>query len=149
MKSKELFRMLALANGVVSKKWETVMQLVDLIAKGEAKAKFCSYKKYDLSDINSWSTYEDKCIDLRFSNRKNILICEARIYDGESFDGTRTRLRFEALIKLPELFIYVLERRIELAFETYLENAYEEHLEAQKKIWIKNRKYEITKCYKD
>ena len=159
MQTEKLFELLTLVNGVSGSKWETVRQLVDLIAKDSVTIKSKEwndkwkqnkpeYYPLDLSKIETWSTY-DKCVDLQFSNDttnpNNQLVCKAKIYDGDNFDGFRTRLRFEALLWLPSSFIHEIEPQIEWAFETFLEDAYENHLETQKKLWINNMKNDILK----
>jgi len=162
MKTEKLFELLTLVGGIQSKKWETVMQLVDIIAKGnvtiktkkwndEWKQNKPEYHPLDLVKIETWSTYDNTCIDLQFSNDtskdnghpNNQLVCKVKIYDGNCFGGERQQLRFETLLWLPTSFIHTIEQRIEWAFENYLEDAYENHLEAQKKLWINNMKNEI------
>jgi len=162
MKTEKLFELLTLVGGVKSKRWETVVQLVDEITKGNVTIKHkqwnCNWKQdrpdfypLDLSILTTWSTYDNNCIDLKFSNDtsknngqpNNQLVCQVEIYDGNRFSGERIQLRFEALLWLPTAFIHTIEQRIEGDFETYLEDAYEKHLEAQKTIWINNMKSEI------
>ncbi len=162
MKTEKLFELLTLVEGVTSKRWETVMQLVDLIAKGSIdikdkkwddsfKQSKPKYYPLNLGDIKTWSTFDDTCIDLYFANdttenngqTNNQLVCTAKIYDGHSFGGNRNRLRFEALLWLPTSFIHTIEQRIEWAFETHLEESYETHLEEQKRLWIENKKKEF------
>jgi len=162
MKTEKLFELLTLVNGVKSKQWAIVMQLVDEITKDGAITKDKqwndSWKQnnplfypLDLDKIKTWSTYDITCIDLQFSNDtskdngqpNNQLICKVKIYEGNSFDGKRQQLRFEALLHLPTAFIHAIEHQIEWAFGTYLEEAYENHLEAQKKLWISNMRSEI------
>lgn len=162
MRTEKLFELLTLVNGIKSKRWETVKQLVDILAKGSVAIKYKKwnddwkqnnpeYYPLDLTEMQTWSTYDDTCIDLEFSNdttenyghANNQLVCNVKIYDGNSFGGERQKLRFEALLWLPTAFIHIIEQRIEWAFETYLEDAYESHLEEQKKLWINNRKNEI------
>ena len=79
MKTEKLFELLTLVDGVKSKRWETVMQLVDAITKGSVTIKDkkwndswkqgkSEYYPLDLAEIKTWSTYDDTCIDLQFSN---------------------------------------------------------------------------------
>jgi len=162
MKTEKLFELLTLINGVKSKKWATVMQLVDEISKENVTIKDKQWNDgwkqsnpefypLDLNKIETWSTYDLTCIDLQFSNDiskdngqpNNQLICKAKIYEGDSLEGERQQLRFKALLYLPTAFIHTIEQRIKLAFETYLEEAYENHLEAQKDLWINNMRSEI------
>ena len=155
MKTQKLFEILTLVGGVWSYQWDYVMAIVEVIADGTAtvehKEWYDSFKKehpefypLDLSVIRTWSTFE-KCVHLSFGVENNKLKCEAIIYDGSNFGGYRTGKRFEAVIILPESFIFVIERSIENKFDTYLENAYNKHLEQQKNKWIsKLRKQIIT-----
>jgi hypothetical protein len=164
MKTEKLFELLTLVDGVRSERWETVLQLVDVISKGSViikdkkwddswKQSRPDYYPLDLAEIKTWSTYDNTCIDLNFLNdiSKGVvcdeypyqLVCKVKIYDGNSFGGDRRKLRFEALLWLPTTFIHTLEQRIEWAFNAYLEDAYENHLEAQKKLWINNMKSKI------
>lgn len=71
------------------------------------------------------------------------MVCKVKIYDGNSFGGERKDLRFEAFILLPDSFLHNISQRIGWDFETYLEDAYEDHLLAQKKLWINNMKNSI------
>ncbi len=162
MKPEKLFQILALVDGVKSRKWETVMQLVDVIARGNAviqqKKWNDSYKEskpelypLDLADINTWSTFDGSCIDLYFTNDttkvnghpNNQLVCKVKIYDGDPIGGSRLQLRFEALLWLPPSFISTIEQRIIWELDSHLEDAHEKHLEAQKKHWINEMKTEI------
>lgn len=160
MKTEKLFKLLTLVGGVRSTKWETVMQLVDTIKQGGVSIidkrwvdSWREYDQLDLSDINTWSTYDDTCIDLQFSNDtgkdngfpNNQLVCKVKIYDGRSLDGARTGLKFEAKLWLPTSFIHNIEQRIGWGFDSYLEDAYEIHLKSQKNLWINNMKNEILK----
>ncbi len=165
MKTEKLFELLTLVNGVTSTKWETVIQLVDQISKGsvivEEKKWADSWKQkepkcypLDLSKRETWSTYNNgECVYLKFSNaatknkgrKKNKLVCDVRIFDGHFFDGRRTDLRFEALLLLPDKFIHTIAERIEVYFDDYLNCAYEDHLESEKRIWIQNLRTEIIK----
>ena len=156
MKTERLSSILTLIGGVQSRKWETVMQLVERIADGSAtvkhkkweddwKQEHPQYHPLDLSEIKTWSTYDDTCIDLRFTNDNSQLACEVKIYDGDSVRGERRKLRFEAFIWLPSSFLRVIEQRIGWAFDSFLEDAYEQHLEMQKKLWIDNLRSKIIK----
>lgn len=139
MKTEKLFELLTLVDGVKSKRWETVMSLVDLIAKGSVtikekkwndtwKQNNPEYYPLDLAEIKTWSTYDDTCIDLQFSNdtkkdnghQNNQLVCNVKIYDGNSFGVERQQLRFEALLWLPTSYIHTIDQRIEWAFRRCL-----------------------------
>jgi hypothetical protein len=162
MKTEKLFELLTLVGGIRSGRWEMVRQLVDAIAKGSVtikekewndswKQSRPEYYPLDLAEIKTWSTFDDTCIELRFYNDtakdnghpNNQLVCEVKIYEGDSFSGFRKGLRFTALLWLPTKFLHTIEQRIEWAFEDYLEDAYKKHLEAQKKSWIDAMKAEI------
>jgi hypothetical protein len=164
MKTEKLFELLTLVNGVRSKRWETVRQLVKLIGDGSIeikskkwaddwKEKNTEYYPLLLGNIDTWTTFDDSCIDLKFSNdttknngqTNNQLICNVRIYNGDSFNGERKNLRFEALLWLPTSFIHNIEPLVESAFNYYLEDAYENHLIAVKKNWINTWKNKILK----
>ena len=163
MKAEKLFEILTLVDGIRHKKWSTVRQLVDLIAAGSVtikekkwndsfRQKNPDYYPLNLGEIKTWSTYDDTCIDLRFTNDttedngcpNNQLVCTVKIYEGDSFSGFRKGLRFEATLWLPTSFIHNIEQSIKWALESYLEDAYEKHLENQKKLWIDNALAEIV-----
>ena len=154
MKTEKLFELLALVNGVKIRRWNTVMKIVDYIDKGTVdikekkwdnlyKESNPQYYPLDLSKIDTWSTFEDTCVELIFHVDLIKLICDVKIYDGESFGGHRKKLRFTATLWMPNAFIHEIENNVNWAFETYLEDAYENHLEAKKKLWIDNLKNEI------
>jgi len=101
MKTEKLFELLTLVDGITSRRWETVTQLVDVIESGGATIKDkkwgASYKQnnpdwypLNLDKIGTWSTYGDTCVDLYFSNDttdnnghpNNQLVCKVKIYDG-------------------------------------------------------------------
>lgn len=144
MKTEKLFQLLTLVNGITCKRWDTVMQLVDYISLGKAEVKEKEWhdtwkKKYyelDLSKINTWSTFSDTCVELDFSVENGLLICKAKIYDGSSFNGCREHLRFTAKIQLPKDFIDSMTDSIMWRFESFLQEAYETHLENKKNDWI-------------
>ena len=157
MEAKKLFKLLTLINGVEIRKWETVRMIVGFIQSKEIEVlkKEWAYDQHksdellDLSNINVWSTFDETCIELFFHNAatpkkpENKLICDVKIYNGNSFDGWRVNLRFTASLLMPNKFISEIEKNIEWKFEKYLETAYENHLEAQKRAWIYYTKLEI------
>lgn len=155
MRQEKLFELLGIVNGVTISKWNMVMQLVDLIAKGESTVQEKKWRDplkegyprlypLNLDDIKTWSTHDNTCIDLYFTvNSTNEFKCKVKIYDGDTFDGCRKGLRFEALLALPSSFIHKIEGKIEWAFEEFLEDEYERHLKAQKILWIDNLKETI------
>lgn len=154
MKTEKLFELLTLVDDVRSNEWSMVMLIADCISKGEAdvlekewadrfKRDKSEYYPLDLSQIKTWSTYEGDCIKLKFHVDKDKLMCDVKIYDGNSFGGERNALRFSAKLCMPHEFVQNIESSINWAFECYLEQAYENHLEAQKLLWINNLKSQI------
>ena len=159
METKKLIGLLSIIGEIKSDRWQTVMDIVDCIksdSTGEVeileKKWADNYKQakpdlfpLDLSDIKTWSTY-DKCINVKFYLNDEILFCEAIIFDGDSFHGHQTRLRFTTELILPHSFIHKLEKIIMNSFENFLENLYFKNLEKQKMDWIENmRKFYIDK----
>lgn len=154
MKTEKLFELLTMVDGVTFRKWDMVMKLVNDIRRGVIEVKHkkwnddyknnSKYYPLNLEDIKTWSTYDDTCIDLVFTNNtpkdnghpNNQLVCKVKIYEGSGFDGSRKDLRFEALLYLPTAFIHEIENYISWAFDEYLEYEYENHLKLQKQLWI-------------
>lgn len=166
MEIKKLFKALTLVDGVKSTKWVMVKLLVDEIAAGNVTIKkkmWCDkYKQenpkaypLDLGNLITWSTYDNTCIELYFINNPqdetehqiNQLVCNAKIYDGDGFYGKRKALRFEATLWLSDTFIHTIEQLIEYELQQYLERAYQNHLEAERKLWIQNTKNEILNLW--
>ena len=161
MTTEKLFKILTLVNGVRSSRWETVMSIHDCIHRGDAivkEKKWGNFKKdfldsypLDLSKLDTWSTFDNSCIDLYFTNSvvtknkklKNKLICKVLIYDGDSFGGERRDLRFNVLIELPDFFLSKIKMFIETQLSYYLEDEYNDYLESQKNDWIKNKRKKI------
>lgn len=151
MKNKKILELLTLVNGIHSSDWSTVREIVksfesiQVIKKGwndSWKGKYPDMYPLDLSKISTWSTHDRTCIDLDFKNVDGKLYCKVRIYDGNSFDGYRTSLRFTAELILPNSFLKVIAQRINYAFENFLDDAYDNHLEAQKIEWKNNLRKE-------
>jgi len=167
MKIKKLFELLALVDGVTSCKWRTVMEIVGHPASGmpgylnntgyksndaivlnkqwhdDWKAKNPEYYPLNLTKLGTWSTFDNTCVDLFFTNKDNKLHCRARIYDGNNMHGYRTNLRFTAEFILPNKFIKVLEDNIKYEFERFLEEKHEVYLEEQKKNWIEDLRHKF------
>lgn len=155
MTTKKLLELLALVNHVTISRWKTVMDLVECIKEQKGvkiiKSEWHdSFKKnnpkfypLNLSQIETWSTYDGECISLIFSEKEGKLYCHVKIYDGDSFGGTRTNIRFTAELILPNSFIRKIEGKINWAFEVFLTESYEQHLESQKLLWINNLKSQI------
>ncbi len=155
MEIKRLFGLLTLLNGVSDHSWKMVMDIVECFNNNtvvkvidkqwadDFKRKYTESYPLDLGDIHKWSTYDRTCIDLQFTNKESQLYCEARIYHGNNFDGYRRELNFTAEFILPDEFILKIEENINYAFDYYLEDQYEKHLQLQKEKWIKDCKAKI------
>lgn len=154
MDKKKLFELLTLVGGVKVSRWDMVTKIVDAMNNGLAdatekewkddfKSKFPDSYQLDLRKLDTWSTYEGECIELRFTNESELLTCHAKIYDGDNFNGARKHLRFTAKIQFNNEFIRLLEKPIEHELNCYAEDAYEIHLYEQKKNWITNFKTEL------
>jgi len=153
MTNKKLFELLKLVGGVNCGYWRGVNPLVELIKEDESivvkKEWHDSFKKdnpdyypLNLSKIETWSTY-DECVDINYTNVNDKLYCKVRIYEGDNMHGYRKGLRFTAELILPNKFLKQIARTIESYFESYLLEAYEAHLENQKKLFVYNLRNEI------
>ena len=98
--NKKLFDILTLVDGVKSSNWADVMKIVETMPSIEVMEKKWNekYKQdnpewfpLDLSKIATWSTCDGECINLRFSNENNKLICNVSIYDGVIMNGYRKK----------------------------------------------------------
>jgi hypothetical protein len=143
MNQKNLFKLLKLVESVSVRYRDNLSELIDQIAQGKAtvikKRWHISWKEkdnLDLAKVETWRTYEN-CFDLTYMVENNKLICEAVVYEGDMLDGRRKDRRFSATIQLPNSFIGKLQSWIESEFNFYSEDAYQNHLEEQKKQWIK------------
>lgn len=154
MKTEKLFELLILLDGVKIRRWETVMKLVEFIANGDVDVKEKKwddewknrneqYYPLDLAKRETWSAFDNTCIDLNFDRIENDFVCKVKIYDGNSFGGERTKLRFTAKLLLPTKFIHCIEHHINWKFESFLQESYENHLESQRKLWINELKSQI------
>jgi hypothetical protein len=149
----KLFNQLQLTGSVYSKEWSMVMKIVESLNNGTAKVidkKWLNWYEnndsfpLDLHDIKTWSTFDRKCIFIEFYIFENKLTADCTIYDGKSYDGSRTTSRFYCKLSFDKKFIEFLESKINYAFNEYCEDAYCEHLEAEKKIWIDNFKNNLN-----
>ena len=159
---KKLFKLLKLIDGVSYWHWNIVLEIVECFQKQGDKITIINknwdetYKQNNLKSfplnldiINTWSTHDGaQCIDIKFSVKDEKLNCKAKIYDGNSFNGHREKLRFQAEFILPNSFIKKIENKIEYSFMVYLNSAYEDHLEAEKKLWIEKTKSETLNNFK-
>lgn len=154
MNNDTAIKVLNIVGSVRSTTWDSVMKLVEYIQSGSAdiieKEWDDRFKKenpihypLDLSKIDTWSTYEKECIDLRYLMEDDKLICAAKIYNGNSFYGFRTSLRFTAKIQLPTHFLDQIKGRIESALNDVADDEYEKHLELQRKKWVEKFKSKI------
>jgi len=154
MGKQKLLKMLGLCGEVISTRWNIVREIVSEINDNNViildKYWNDSYKNesdfyhLNLSKIDTWSTYDEKCIKLFFkTDNDNRLICEAKIYDGEILHGNRTGLRFTAKLVLPNNFINKISEYVEHGFEGFLEDQYQNHLELQKLEWKSNLRKSI------
>lgn len=154
MTNKKLFELLIILNGLKCTKWKTVMDVVDCIQNDKVeiikkqwndsfKQKNPEYYPLNLSDIHTWSTFDDYgCIDLQFENKNGKLWCDVKIYEATSFRG-RSDVRFTAKLIFPNKFIKKLETNISWKFDNYSEDEYEKFLRTQKQNWINDFKTKI------
>ena len=104
------------------------------------------YYPLDLNKIEKWSTMDSsEGIQLTFSLKDDKILCDASIYDCESFGGERMSLRWKAVFELPLTFITKISGSIERKLNRELDYEYESYLEFQKTLWIINHKLEILK----
>ena len=143
---KKLLSLLAIMGSIDINKWNMVMEIVKafpnvtVVSKewcDSFKEKFPDSYKLDLSNINTWSTY-DKCVRLKFSVSDGKLHCHALIYDGDILDGFPTDKRFVAHLIFEDKFIKIIEDNIKWEFESFADDAYDRYLETQKREWIVN-----------
>lgn len=161
MTQKKLYKILDLLGPVQifgSYKWDIVTKLVASIATKEAevihkewhdtfKKNNPQYYPLDLGVISTWSTFSDTCVDIMIAHvedsKKKKLHCLAKIYDGDSFGGQRTRLRFTAEIYLPKPFILNVEHSLIRALDRHAELQYEQYLSDQMQMWTDALKRKI------
>lgn len=139
-----LFKKLKIVEYVTSYRWKYVSALVEGIKSKAIEVvskkwyyKYNEHLRLELSDINTWSTYEDpRCVDLRFYLKDDILFCDADISD-KYYNG-EIKGRFKTTLKLPNNFIDLIKESIEYGLEDYAEQQYEAFSAEQKRIWINN-----------
>lgn len=141
----KLFKILTILESIRSTQWNMVRELVlktnfKVINKAWALNYYKASDKLDLKKIETWSTYDRTCIDLKFYVKKDSLYCNAQIYDGRSMDGDRRELRFTAILELPEGFILQLKDSLDYQFNKYLDEQYEAYLLQQKTLWTQHLK---------
>ena len=151
---RKLFNVLDLLGEVNIDKWSIVMKLVESMSSIEVKEKKWddSYKQnhlssypLDLTKLETWSTFDGECVKLVFSNRFGKFTCDVSIYDGDNMHGRRRNLRFTAILILPNIFIKEIEDTILYRFDNYSEQAYRDHLLAQKELWMSEFKNQVLK----
>lgn len=155
--SKELFKILSFVEEVRCSQWEDVRNIVAAINEGTAYVEGKVWKNYkaglehhyplDLSDVKTWSTHDNKdCIRLVFSiDKADRLVCDVTINEGDSFNGFYKGPRFTATLAFQKPYIKNIEKNILWALNQKADIAYEQHLEAQKALWVDNFKKEIFK----
>lgn len=152
MSIKKLLEILDVVGSVTVCKWEIVMEIVkqfpnlEVIEKhwGDAwKENNQDSYKLDLSDINTWSTYEPDCIDLVFTLEFGKLICNANIYNGDILDGARKGLKFSAKLALPYSFVQLLEGHLLRQLDKTAEIAYQYYLREQEWLFKENFKNKV------
>ncbi len=148
----KLFQTLSLVESCNRCDWNMVMLIVKGIKENTIDVSNYSqehwmYGKTDLSEIDTWSTMDSKeGISLVFSiNHYDKLTCKAKIYDCNNFGGRRERLKFTVdLTFLSDDFISNLSSDIEYELKEYLDDAYEAHLENQKREWITEERKKLN-----
>jgi len=143
-----LIKMLSIINSVLVYEWNIVRKIVEEYSSVKEIKKECvdwMYEhKFDLSKINTWSTYNNSsCISLIFYIENKKLYCNTTIWNGDNFYGNRKSRRFTAKLQLPINFINNISSDIEYGFNRYTSNMYEEHLALQRELWISNAKKEL------
>ncbi len=154
MEISKLFEVLKLVGFVESCQWKRVLGIIELIQNDRVtiaeKSWFEPYRniqsKYyplDLDKVDTWSTYDGDCIDLKFKIEENTLVCYATIYDGEIMHGHRRCKRFTAKLEFDADYIISLESVILHSLERLADREYENYLEHQKFIWTTSFKNTI------
>ena len=160
-KTDELVKKLTLMGFVLDKRWNTVLKLHELIKSGKGtleeyipanKWLLCQTKENAINEITCWSTFDgfqqkwgDACIYLEISKKPkaNKIRVKGSIFDGRMTDGVRTGKRFDFAADLPLEFVLHIENTIEAGWATFLDNAYDDYLDEQRRKWIKNYEKEL------
>jgi hypothetical protein len=149
MTTEKLIKALKICRSVYSCRWNVVCAIVSQIEQKQAtissKEWGIKYKRdnpswypLDLSKRDTWSAMENG-IDLRFSIFRNRLVCEANIYNCNSFDGERLEERFSVKLLLPNSFIQEIEVPIMRKIERMVEDEYHAEQIKKEKALIKKR----------
>lgn len=127
----------------VNSYWPILTKVVNCIKSNTATVvdikwdeNYAEYKRGSLEKMDTWSTYEE-LIKFCFMVDNNVLMCQARIYD-KSYYYDCPKLRFSAVIKMPNDFVLEIKDYIEGEFKYLLLERYDEYLEQQKQEWMNN-----------
>jgi hypothetical protein len=156
MTNKKMFELLTLVEGVRVYSWDYVQELVKVFNGKEPitilkKEWGDSYKQnnpssfpLNLNEVKTWTTINDmEHINIKFENDNNKLHCYVLIKEGGSFRSDFMTTKFKAEFILPNSFLKKIEKTINWAFESYLEESYENHLKSQRKLWIEGTRNQI------
>lgn len=132
---------------VPNRSWDVICAIVQAIASKDASATaiwYDDYRKGPLSKLDTWSTY-DRCFNIFFFMSGPVLKANVLIYNGNNYNGNRTKLRFKATVTLPRTFLNKIENSAQYALDEHLDSEYEKHLEEQARIWKAKLRSKITK----
>lgn len=155
MKVQKLADILNRIKGVEINTWNIVPTIIELVNEptfihegqwaDEAMNEDKDIFPLNIKDISTWSTY-DNCIDARFyMENDKFLWLYAKVYEGHTFTGGRTFLRFTLRGALPYSALKKIEPHILAELNCYLEREYQNELERRKKEWIGNLRNQILK----
>lgn len=154
MKDIKTIKKLTIIKSVTGHRWRTVMDIVEIFPNvvvlekswsDSFKQNYSEMYPLDLSDINTWSTYDNSnCIDLEFTIKDDVLYCDVKISDRASFDRYSTP-KFIAKLILPIEFCDKIENIIESDYNYYLANEYEKYLAKKRLEWMNDLSNEILK----
>lgn len=141
---KKLIQKLQLIGKIFSHRWYIVQLIVKEIQNNNvniiSKRWEYSWKKdnekyypLDLSEIKTWSTFDNKCIDIMFFVENKKLTADITIFDG--FPKTK---RFSCKLQFKNNFVLNLKDIIDNRFDYYCEDQYEKYLAQEKQDWILN-----------
>lgn len=91
------------------------------------------------SYTDNWSTYRG-CTDIALCFDGIIAKIQIKLYEGNSYDGSREKLRWKGEFELNLKCVKLFEEYIEAAFNQEID----EQFEIEEEIRIKNRKSEIS-----
>lgn len=147
MKQLELTKVLKHIKAVEVGSWNRVLAIVKMIQSGARvleKEHADDFKRshpesypLDLSEIDTWSTY-DGCVSIMLQfNKANKLIANIHLYNGDIMNGSKTSLRFTAKIELPNYFLNCksVKEQLTRALNIHAELAYKEYLKDVQEKW--------------